>query len=505
MTFSKSELRRKLMSQHLTMVHQWRDLFNQGKVKEALDPFDETWDVLKNNFVAAQKYFAQHEDWQRLVAELIDSISPLLRQRANATLQQEWITIALNSSRQLKQSNLEYHLLDSLGNVMYDMDQFDDAIEHYQIAIRHSETLGDTLFEARLLSHLGNAQRERGLLTQAQDSYERALAIAREHGDEPLQETCLREIGIVLSRQDHGDEAVAQWEQALELAEHIGDVNAQRRSLGNLSSAYQNRGEFDQAEVCMKRSIELAQSTNDQRGHSQSLANRGFIKRKRGDLDGALRDFEEARTVAIRAGLNLVAARQDDNIAEINFARGKIAEALEDAQDAYQVALNARAPREIGFHGLTYGWILIAAARFAEAVTVLTTAAEQPGGQATMQALVAGGVSTVRMGDHARAVQIFQQVIEQSMNLIRQGSRQYKHWQNVGLARAGLVLLDRCDPAEALAAYQEACRINRERGSIERQMILLDYLDPDHDMRLTPIRDLLQSHLTSETSLKDID
>ncbi|MBL8120515.1 MAG: hypothetical protein JNJ78_23525, partial [Anaerolineae bacterium] len=155
--------------------------------------------------------------------------------------------------------------------------------------------------------------------------------------------------------------------------------------------------------------------------------------------------------------------------------------------------------REIGFHGFTHGWNLVAVGRFAEAVTVFSNVTAQVGGQATLQALVARGVAYYLLNEIELALADVENAIAQAQKAVA-ASKQYKALQVIGLGEVVKLLCEKGTLDRVLEAYREACSVNHEQGSVKRQIVLLQYVDRNHDTRLDEVRALLKSYLTDTSS-----
>jgi len=474
---------------------------------QAVQEFGLEWEQIKQVYEWAAKYMPSSVEWRGLYCQLTNALAPFWRRRnENETIQRKWLLCALRTATQNGDRELRRAFLEHMGNLSYDTNAFQKAVLYYKWALDSLGNEPDRAIEARLLVGQANAMRDfaqrqrssaRTLLEEAEILYQKALELALPESS--VAERIYGNYGILKVRQDRAREAIDLFLQALTLARALSDLVAQRRNLGNLSSAYQNVGNFEEAMRCATEAIEIADRIREPRGRSQSYAARGFIHRKQGRMEAAVNDFKKSFKIANEAGLQLIAARQADNLSEIYFASGQLEEAVSESEYAYSVALKKNVGREIGFHGFTHGWNLVAVGRFAEAVTVFSNVTAQVGGQATLQALVARGVAHYLLNEIELALADVENAIAQAQKAVA-ASKQYKALQVIGLGEVVKLLCEKGTLDRVLEAYREACSVNHEQGSVKRQIVLLQYVDRNHDTRLDEVRALLKSYLTDTSS-----
>jgi len=210
-------------------------------------------------------------------------------------------------------------------------------------------------------------------------------------------------------------------------------------------------------------------------------------------MDAAIEAFTESLELARETHYLIGEARQLDNLAEVYFAVGRTREAIEAGSQAYSKACELNAPRERCFHGLTLGWALILDNQFAEARVVLADASVQPV-RHRHHALVALGIAHFRLEAFAAARSPFEQAEQQATALVIKHTTLYKAWLTIGLARAGLALLDETPFQGVLDAYQQAMAVAPHVGVYARQRLLLEALTPiDHSNVLAPLHALLRA------------
>lgn len=504
-----SAIRLSLVQSFLESCHIWEKTYKQRgeKSDNVVKEFKDSWGQIEPAYDWAVKYMPKSDEWKSLYCQLTFSLTYFWRLTSTVEdIQRKWLLCAVKTSMAIKRYDLKLIFVERLADLFYDSHAFRKSIFYYDFLLRIIQSSSDNNRTGNLLTSKANSIRDskqdsksskQSFFEDAEAFYQEALSLKPD--DLAILERIYSNYGILKVRLDQPDEAVKLFLQALSIALQIGDLVAQRRSLGNLSSAYQNLGNFVEAMKCATKAIEVADQTREPRGQSQAYASRGFIHRKQGRLDDALRDFNKAFGIAKEAKLLLIAARQADNEAEIYFVQGDLIKAVQQSEFAYKIAFDRNVVREIGFHGYTHGWNLIALKRYLEAIEVLSNVVAQVGGQATMQALVTRGIAYHLDGKCDLALQDVNKAILQAKEAVSK-SAQYKAWQVIGLGEVCKILCGAGDIENAFQAYKTACSINGERGSVERQYILLNYVDPDKDHRLNVIRDFLLPYFDTKNS-----
>jgi tetratricopeptide (TPR) repeat protein len=116
------------------------------------------------------------------------------------------------------------------GDILLDMQRYEEAYKEYWEAIRIAEKLGDTRIKSSCLSGAGIALKGMGRLEEALESYLEAIRIDRDIGDTLGEQVCLIAAGVILLRLGRVEEALEQFNTALQISEEcndaIGEANA---------------------------------------------------------------------------------------------------------------------------------------------------------------------------------------------------------------------------------------------------------------------------------------
>ena len=117
--------------------------------------------------------------------------------------------------------------LKDLGQIEYDLDDNDAALQHYQEALALYRAEGDVLKIAHTVRHVGDIHRYQGRLTQAEQCYHEALNLYRNDPRTPLLDlaNAIRPLAILKFDAGATDEARSLWEETRKLYTAV-DVEA---------------------------------------------------------------------------------------------------------------------------------------------------------------------------------------------------------------------------------------------------------------------------------------
>ena len=127
--------------------------------------------------------------------------------------------------------------LRTLGRLLHETGEFDDAHEVLARALQVQDRVGDVRNKAATLDELARVLTRMGKLTEAQREAKAALALAEEHHDQVQKARCLVTLAEVAKAQRRWKQAVDQLKEAVELFKRArlpAEVGAAARELGML-------------------------------------------------------------------------------------------------------------------------------------------------------------------------------------------------------------------------------------------------------------------------------
>ncbi|WP_242895217.1 tetratricopeptide repeat protein [Actinomadura litoris] len=117
--------------------------------------------------------------------------------------------------------------LSVLGNALWQVRQFGEAITAYTDAIALYRGLGDRHSEGPVLSNLGIALAELRQIEEAITAYQQSLAICRELGDRHGEGNSLLSLGLALATVGRFQDAIVAAQAAMKIFAEVGDPHSE--------------------------------------------------------------------------------------------------------------------------------------------------------------------------------------------------------------------------------------------------------------------------------------
>jgi tetratricopeptide (TPR) repeat protein len=156
------------------------------------------------------------------------------------------------------------------GATLYDMGQYDRAIQDYDAAIKLNPNFGQAVFNR------GNAYDEKGQYDRAIQDYNLAIELSPDYAK------VFNNRGYVYDEKREYDRAIRDYDRALELNPSYAEA------LNNRGIAYGKMGEYIHAIRDYDRAIELEPK------YAEAFNNRGGVYYQIRDYDRAIQDYDEA-------------------------------------------------------------------------------------------------------------------------------------------------------------------------------------------------------------------
>jgi tetratricopeptide (TPR) repeat protein len=210
-----------------------------------------------------------------------------------------------------------------------------------EAALAAASRLNRRKAESRHLLALGQAHWQLNEIEQAQQHYEGALAIAREQADHGGTARALNGLGRVYYARKAFDEARAQHAQALESARANGDQRSEAQALGGLGLIQAGLGEWQAAHELFQQQLTLTRATGDQRGEASALTQLGSCRAALKAFDEALELHEQALTLAREMGDRRGEAAALGGLGLARLGQGETAQAAAYFAEQLRVARDA--------------------------------------------------------------------------------------------------------------------------------------------------------------------
>lgn len=226
--------------------------------------------------------------------------------------------------------------------------QLDAALDRYQ-------RLDDVAGQARLHTELSRIERRRGDYLAALRYELAGLELRRRLDPPPELWRSLLNLAVLYEQIELFDEARRHYAEALAEAERGGEPEQVGDALNGYAGFLNDFGGDASREALpmAQRALAIHRAGGDRARVGSCLLQVGRARLGLGELDAAQTAFDEARTLAERGGFDALLAHIDFRSGELEFARGRAAQALpliERARAAYEQQRNRH--RLIKVHGL---------------------------------------------------------------------------------------------------------------------------------------------------------
>jgi tetratricopeptide (TPR) repeat protein len=266
----------------------------------------------------------------------------LLRQQPREQI--EWLEIAIESARRLRDRAAEGFALGNLGIVHRNLSDDRRAIALFEKSLSIAHEIHDRDAEGAWLEALGASHRNLGDYRRALEYNERALAIFRELGNRHGEGAALGNLGIIHSSLGDYQRAIESYQLRLTIARELGDRRGQATALGSLGIANKELGNHDRAVDLHNQHLEIARELGDRLGQSDALGNLGVIWGALGQHRRAIEFCEQQLAMAREIHYLRGEANALFSSAWSFFALGQLAEAIRRAEQALTLYEQIRSP-----------------------------------------------------------------------------------------------------------------------------------------------------------------
>ncbi|WP_009633852.1 CHAT domain-containing protein [Synechocystis sp. PCC 7509] len=191
-------------------------------------------------------------------------------------------------------------ILNAIGNVYYDLGEYDSALDYYQQALTLRYSVGDRYGVARTQNNLGRTYNKLGKPSQALEFYQQALNLSNSLGDEFTKVNTRNSLGLIYAETGKNKEALSYLQQALG-SDNIGRI----QTLNNLGWLHTKLGKYPEARDFYEQALSWAKKNGDRTGEAQALSGLGANLLKSGEPLKAIEFLKLAISVfeSLRPGL----------------------------------------------------------------------------------------------------------------------------------------------------------------------------------------------------------
>lgn len=197
-----------------------------------------------------------------------------------------------------------------LGLVLYNLGNYDEALQLEQAAFDHDIADGNLAQAVKPLTNIGNIHKGRGDLEKALDSYNRALELAKQSNDEHDIGICLGDIGLIHWYRGENGLAMTCYLEKLAIAERMQDLYNLETTYANIGSVRLTSGDLSEAERYYRLQLDIALRIGDRASERVAYNNLCGIFENRGDfrlmLEFYTKSFKIAEEMGNRSGMRIV-------------------------------------------------------------------------------------------------------------------------------------------------------------------------------------------------------
>lgn len=165
---------------------------------------------------------------------------------------------ALNIAKKLPQRDLSANVLNSIGVLYLEQEEYDKASAHLQQGLQIYQALKNQAETSRVLLNLGVIEQRRGNFDQALESFRKSLNLATDSSNRDVMIVAGEGIGAVYREQKKYTEAIYALDRSLSLAEEIDDQIRIAEILWRKSEANHAMGSFLEAAALSESAHQIA-------------------------------------------------------------------------------------------------------------------------------------------------------------------------------------------------------------------------------------------------------
>lgn len=340
--------------------------------------------------------------------------------------------------------------------------KYNQTLQCWQSANAHREA-------AETLGRIGDVYYEIGQYESARDAYQRALAGSKKAGDVRGQALSITAIGMIDADLERSKELLADIQQAEALDAKLHDRYLQAQILNSYVYLHYIKDEFASASKKADAAVALAEQINDPSTYGRALLFAGYVKNSAGQLNDALDYYQRALSTFQRHGGAFWQARALAAIGGVYTALGELQQSLEYGKQALtiQQRLQNRRWQAVTFNNIGYAYQELG--DFQHALENYSYAFDcfREIGHETGQ-----GFTSVFVGNMHRLLGDFEKARE-NYRLANEWGQKLKDRALRGSALSNLARLSQAEGnlPEAITGFSQALDIYRRTGSPRGQLI----------------------------------
>lgn len=244
----------------------------------------------------------------------------------------------------------EFHDLDSqlaIANKLeavthYYLGDYEQSIDGYRATLVYYRMINDHIQEANLLNNIGLVQIRLAEYDDALISYKEAQHLYQRYGSEQDQVDIQRNLGVLYIALRQYDEAISAYEGVIAWYKVNAPTSSLMETYGEYSVALKYAKQFEEAKEYGIQAVEYYQGAGNQYKLAASLHNLAEVFYELGDINQAKHNSQRAVHAARAAGHKKALSGALYTLAKSNFSSVQIAPAIEQLEEANQIAEQAK-------------------------------------------------------------------------------------------------------------------------------------------------------------------
>ena len=228
-------------------------------------------------------------------------------------------------------------VLHLLGNLRYQLGEYEEAKRLYQESMKISQGLDDKSGVSRSLHQLGMLAQDVGDLAEARRLYQESMRISLNKGDKSSVSASLHEQGNLAYITGDLNEAKRLYQDSLNISQELGDRIGVSKSLNQLGVLSQDTGDLAEARRLYQESLNISQELGDRIGVSKSLYKLGTLAQDAGDLAEAQRLYHEGMKISLVLGDKSDISKSLHQLGNLAYITGDLAEARGLYQESMKI------------------------------------------------------------------------------------------------------------------------------------------------------------------------
>jgi len=223
------------------------------------------------------------------------------------------------------------------GSALFQLGDYDGALDHFNQCLILQESLGDKRIIASTKSRMGEIYERKGDYATAIEYYNHCLSLYHELEYEAGVALILNNLGIIYRIQGDYKTATKYLNESLDIKEKRGDQIGTANTLLNIGVVYKANGELDKSLACSERALIIFSEIEYKRGEATSLHNLGELYFMQGIYDKAHTYLKQSLQMFEDLEVNEGVAQALDNLGKVYYETNKLSQAISNSQRSLKI------------------------------------------------------------------------------------------------------------------------------------------------------------------------